>query len=149
MEITRVILTVVCLLFVPSAGFAECERQGGCADVAEMSAVASDVAEEAKPAKSGYTWEELVEAIPQLKEYELGFQRSDRKGASKDEGTYMVCQKVKGPDSRIKRRACMPLNEYLAYVTRERTAAEQARLEFLSRPSQRPVTRLQSRCPGC
>ena len=132
----------VVLAFSSSASFADCagDAEGSsCPESADAPQAQTSASVESEKTE-GYTWEELVEAIPQLKEFELEHRRSKKKGTSKDEGTYMVCQKVKAPDSRIKRRTCMPLTEYLAYVTRERTAAEQARLEFLSRRSVDPVS---------
>ncbi|MEO0425169.1 MAG: hypothetical protein AAF184_22730 [Pseudomonadota bacterium] len=130
------LLLALGLAMAPAASLADCadnEGEQGCAEPA---------AEQTEEEAAGYTWEELVEKIPSLKQYELGFQRSTEKGAGEDEGTYMLCRKVRGSGSRIRRRACMPLDEALALATKQRTEAEERRLEFLTNRSLSPVVTL-------
>ncbi|MEO0423694.1 MAG: hypothetical protein AAF184_15260 [Pseudomonadota bacterium] len=125
--------SLVVLAFAFGAAATACEADGGveCAD-------AKAAAEE----KTGYTWDELVAAIPQLEKFELSFSPSTREGAADGEGTYLVCQRVRSAESRIKRRSCMPLVEYLAFITDSGNLTNDQRylaLDILSRQTIAPI----------
>ncbi|MEO0972820.1 MAG: hypothetical protein AAFX85_06965 [Pseudomonadota bacterium] len=132
----------IVLLSVAPVRAEECEATKAAGSACPGSADSSSAppTEEAAQGQSSYTWNELLEAIPELRKYELGFERSKEAEATEEDGTYVVCRKLGHAASRIKKRSCVPLQEYLAHVAAERERAEQYRLEFLHRRSTPPVS---------
>lgn len=99
----------------------------------------SDADATTTPVTREYTWTELREAIPGLRRYELDYgANEDDEGCSQP--VFMLCARVSVTGSRIKRRQCQPLQDYLDWVVSGRASREQRQvaIDILSRPTVAP-----------
>ena len=117
-----VVLCATCAVAAPAA-FAGNDAAG--AD--ETAAIEAD-ARASKTESYSYTWDELVELIPDIKKMHLvkdGEKRQRVAKADEITGTTKLCRREKSPTSLIARRRCYTLDEYVEqYVQARKYYAE-------------------------
>lgn len=132
------------LLLAPLAVWANCgDGRDACEGVADGEPVPRGAETDAlilNPEQS-YSWEDLLEIVPELRKFRLGYREPNPASPTEDEGEYIVCRKFATTGTRIMRRRCAPLLQYLAHLATQRRVAERTRLAILTRNSTpgRPV----------
>lgn len=91
-------------------------------------AVESTQTAETTASAYSYTWDELVELIPDIKEMHLVTDRKSRRRVAETgelASTAKLCRREKSPTSLIRRRVCFTLDEYVEqYVEARKYYAE-------------------------
>ncbi|MEO0422182.1 MAG: hypothetical protein AAF184_07590 [Pseudomonadota bacterium] len=117
----------------------ECSEEAQAA--AETSAGSGDAAVPGEAdGAAAYSWEDLVELVPELRDYKLSYQ-GDAGGEGED--NYLVCRKFKVTGTHIPKRRCAPLLQFMAYKLAQRRRAEATRVNILLLPSKPPPVILQ------
>ncbi len=147
------------LLAIPTLALAMATAQADEAEAAAETAAAGTATDEAGAATEEtytYTWEELVELIPELREMKLVEVRPRRRGVPEVDELPVeqkVCRResIRGT-SHIKRRVCYSLDEFVARYIEQRQAYDDIRrglrtdMQIESGPG---ITTMSARCPRC
>ncbi|MEM9384668.1 MAG: hypothetical protein AAGA68_06380 [Pseudomonadota bacterium] len=90
-------------------------------------------AQDSEAEGSRYTWDDLVELVPELREYDLRYRRRTSDESEDEERNPLVCRKFTVTGTRIPQRRCAPLLQFVAYKLAQRRRAERTRVEILLR----------------
>ncbi len=129
---TRVVAVALCATLPVAASNALADE--GSAAAAGATVQTSEQSSES--ATYSYTWDELVELIPDIKKMHVVSERKNRRRvADSDEvaGTTKLCRRERAPNSMIKRRVCFTLDEYVEQYVRARQYYSEIMAGYMTR----------------